>query len=80
MREGLSVVVRKRSPFSMLRAMDVSEPFALSGPERQVLELLVAGTDPAVIAQSLAISTRTVSNHVRNVAKKVDDATRAEDG
>jgi DNA-binding NarL/FixJ family response regulator len=42
----------------------------LTRRERQVVELLHMGYDPAEIAPRLGIALKTVRNHIENIAKK----------
>lgn len=53
--------------------MTADRHLSLTAPERQVLTLLAEDTHPAAVAHSLAISERTVRNHVKNVLEKVSD-------
>jgi DNA-binding NarL/FixJ family response regulator len=45
-------------------------PSPLTDREAEVLELLVAGSDPARIARELGLSTKTVQNHVSRILTK----------
>jgi DNA-binding NarL/FixJ family response regulator len=53
-------------------------PSALTARERQVLPLLIAGRSDREIAVALFISTRTASDHVGAILRKLGAATRAE--
>jgi DNA-binding NarL/FixJ family response regulator len=48
----------------------VSLPPKLTKREREVVELLHEGYDPAEIAPRLGMALKTVRNHIDNVAKK----------
>ena len=50
----------------------------MSPPERQVLDLLIAGKTNKMIANQLAISVRTVENRRARIMKKLDVETRME--
>ena len=50
---------------------------ALSGPQRQVLELLAAGRSHEEVAGALDISEATVKNHVHDVLEKLSPTRRA---
>ena len=53
-------------------------PFHLSPRERDVLSLLASGQTDKEIASALAISNRTVSNHVARILGKLGARSRAE--
>lgn len=57
--------------------VDVAE-FDLSARETQVLELVAAGVDDDVIAESLGISRKTVRNHLTNIYAKTGAHSRSE--
>ena len=51
---------------------------ALTGREREIMELVVAGDSSKVIAMKLGISSKTVDIHRSNIMKKLDVQTVAE--
>jgi len=53
-------------------------PFPLTRRELEVLRLLAQGLDNAAIAQRLAVTKRTVQNHVSNIYGKLGVTTRTE--
>ena len=53
-------------------------PVALSARERQVLELVANGAANKAIAKELALSTRTVEAHMRNIFDKLGATSRTE--
>lgn len=56
-----------------------AEPFPeLTTREREVLDLIAAGRNNAAIARQLAISGKTVSNHISAIFAKLQVADRAE--
>jgi len=56
-----------------------AEPFPeLTTREREVLDLIAAGRNNAAIARQLAISVKTVSNHISAIFAKLQVADRAE--
>jgi len=57
--------------------VDAAE-FDLSARETQVLELVAAGVDDDVIAESLGISRKTVRNHLTNIYAKTGTHSRSE--
>jgi len=50
----------------------------LTPREREVLDLVAAGTNNATIARRLSLSVKTVANHVSNILTKLQAADRAE--
>ncbi len=50
----------------------------LTPREREVLDLVAAGTNNATIARRLSLSSKTVANHVSNILTKLQAADRAE--
>ncbi len=60
-------------------AAATAEPFPeLTGRERDVLDLIAAGRANTAIARQLAISTKTVSNHISAIFAKLQVAGRTE--
>lgn len=56
-----------------------NHPFpALSSRERDILELLAAGKPNSVIAETLALSDKTIRNNITNIFAKLDVTERAE--
>jgi len=56
-----------------------NHPFpALSARERDILELIAAGKSNAVIAETLALSEKTIRNNITNIFAKLDVTERAE--
>ncbi|MGX2994834.1 response regulator [Streptomyces sp. JNUCC 64] len=50
----------------------------LTGREREVLDLVARGLDNPAVSRRLALSPKTVRNHVSNILAKLHTATRAE--
>lgn len=84
--EGIRAAARGESPLdpraarTMLDARSAPDPLArLSGREREVLELLVAGTANKLIARRLQISEKTVKSHLTRIFRElgVTDRTQA---
>ena len=57
---------------------EVSDPYGLTGREREVLTLLAAGQTNRAIAESLFISESTASVHVSNIIGKLGVSNRTE--
>jgi predicted ATPase/DNA-binding CsgD family transcriptional regulator len=57
---------------------EFGDPYRLSPREREVLALLISGQTDKEIARALAISYRTVSNHVASILGKLGARSRAE--
>jgi DNA-binding NarL/FixJ family response regulator len=57
-------------------AADMAPRFGLSAREQEVLRLLVEGRTNPEIARALAISQKTVRNHVTNILTKLDVESR----
>jgi DNA-binding NarL/FixJ family response regulator len=53
-------------------------PGVLSDREVQIIELVTGGLTNEKIAEQLAISKRTVDNHISNILKKTDTDNRVE--
>lgn len=65
--------------FSASRGVDPALPFPeLTDRERGVLELIAQGQSNQAIAQRLALSHKTVRNHISNIFAKLQVADRAE--
>jgi DNA-binding NarL/FixJ family response regulator len=84
--EGIRAAARGESPLdpraarTMLDARSAPDPLArLSGREREVLELLVAGMANKLIARRLQISEKTVKSHLTRIFRElgVTDRTQA---
>ena len=78
---GASIASRLMSYFASGRSSRVaaSDPFPdLTEREHEILELIAAGRPNADIADRLAITPKTVRNHVANVFNKLRVATRGE--
>ena len=76
---GRATVRSSLGPAVIIRAPRTPEyPSGLSQREVEVLRLIAAGKTDRKIAEELFISFRTVGNHVRNILKKTNAASRAE--
>ncbi|MEQ3554557.1 response regulator transcription factor [Pseudonocardia nematodicida] len=77
---GAGVAGRISAFFAGAAAASVRPFPELSGREREVLALLADGAGNAVIAHRLALSPKTVRNHVSSVLAKLQVADRAQAG
>ncbi|WES64555.1 response regulator transcription factor [Microbacter sp. GSS18] len=76
---GPGIADRVLSYFAAARSRPAPTPFPeLTAREREVLELIAAGTGNADIARRLYISPKTVRNHISNIFAKLHVADRAE--
>jgi DNA-binding NarL/FixJ family response regulator len=76
---GESIATRLQSFFSGDRGRPATDPFPeLTDREDEVLELIARGQSNAEIARQLAISDKTVRNHVANVFNKLHVADRSQ--
>lgn len=74
-----SVAARLIDFFGSLRPEAVSYPFPeLTAREREVLNLIAQGRNNVEIAKSLALSAKTVANHVSNILSKLQVADRTQ--
>ncbi len=74
-----SVAARLIDFFGSLRPEAVSHPFPeLTAREREVLNLIAQGRNNVEIAKSLALSAKTVANHVSNILSKLQVADRTQ--
>ncbi|MCA2708820.1 MAG: response regulator transcription factor [Microcystis sp. M015S2] len=83
-RQNVPVGAAARSKTVIIHGLDREysqwrENVSLTGREREILELIVAGCSNAQIAERLYITIGTVKTHVRNILNKlsVDDRTQA---
>jgi len=63
---------------TLVREAAAHEAFGLSDRERQVLQLIVAGSTNPEIAQHLCISRSTAKHHVASIIHKLGAANRCE--
>jgi DNA-binding NarL/FixJ family response regulator len=76
---GASIAHRMMAFFASGRRTAAANPFPdLTEREHEILELIAAGRPNAEIADRLAISAKTVRNHVANVFNKLQVASRGE--
>jgi DNA-binding NarL/FixJ family response regulator len=61
-----------------MEAEKISHEALLSARELEIVELVVTGLSNHKIAQRLAISKRTVDNHISNILKKTSATNRVE--
>jgi DNA-binding NarL/FixJ family response regulator len=83
--EGIRAAARGESPLdpraarTILDARSAPDPLArLSGRERQVLELLVAGLANKLIARRLQISEKTVKSHLTRIFRELEVTDRTQ--
>lgn len=71
--------VARRAMALLSTSRDDAPPFPTLTPrEREILQLIATGIGNAAIAGQLSVSPNTVANHVSNVFRKLQVATRAE--
>lgn len=82
--ESLQEVLQGGAPMSptiarkVVRSFGVSAPSPLSKRETEVLELLVKGASYPEIGRALGIALGTVQEHIKNVYRKLEVASKAE--
>ncbi|WP_019100204.1 LuxR C-terminal-related transcriptional regulator [Chromobacterium haemolyticum] len=70
---GIAVDLRRFLGDAVMREQKISHAFGqLTDREIQVLEVVTAGCSNRQVAEQLAISERTVRNHIENIGKKLD--------
>ncbi len=73
-----AVAIRVLAYFAARPAAPPQAFHALTGREREILDLIAQGLPNPAIARQLALSTKTVGNHVSSIFSKLQVADRAE--